>query len=346
MTMSITESSSPMPSNAIIGGVDVGYDPAIKAIHAGSTFDYSVDEELSQFSTSIPCSLLVKHSLQSKQHQNHQLNGPHAEILNIVRGILQLAAAAGDQQQKQRGDIEASASFLSPMKKSPRSLDASAGLLALSLDEDSDSEEEENEDWDALMVAAADTQISEQPAPLSERKRVRFAPSPSIEYTISRADITDEEKRSYWLQDEEFGLIRLRDGYLGTLAEEQQRKMAAVAKSTGIIPPQSYSIPISPQHWIYARGLEFKMKLGFLKTQSKRLEYLERVLIEQERQWDEHWDNGRNYSPFVYDEESFADVCDDLTRDCKTHAIKVAANDRREVDELLHKEEEIKRMKQ
>lgn len=107
------------------------------------------------------------------------------------------------------------------------------------------------------------------------------------------------------------------------------------------------------------------MKLVSLRTQSKRLTCLERVLIEQERQWDElhhHNHHGNNNSdnthstdanesnlrnhdvaPFspCYNDEAIAAVCSILTKDCLVRAQEVAANDRREVEEFLRSGAEV-----
>jgi hypothetical protein len=289
---------------------------------------------LSQLRTKIPCSLLAE----IKQQKNQQQQGNQKEILDIVRGILHVAAANGDQCEQQGKDI---CSFLSPMKKKTSLAVVSSGIHTLSLDDDSDEEVQDEEcqkgDAGALNIGT----MADSP------KRVNFeAKAPSIEYTLSRADMTHEEKRTFWLQDEEFALIRLRDGYLGNLAEQKQREISAGAvtsKSAASFPPiTSSSLAISPSHWICIRGLEYKMKLGYLRIKDRRLEYLEKILIEQERQWDEHWDDGRNKSPFSYDDEAFAAACRDITTKCKLYAERVAANDRREVEEMCRAEEETK----
>jgi len=374
------DSSSPVSSDGTISaGVEVDYDAAISSLLIANhrqqhqerddvsrcriasspslapetenkiTADNPMHSQLTQLTTEVPSSLLVKHNnIHSTQHENQQQHP--TELLDIVRGILHVAAGNGDQCQQQGNNNDGS--FISPMITRPDMFGVDSELRKLSLDENSEEKNQDGEDFKAaagasLFATTAGAPISAHPAPLphallsktslynetSRRKRVHFESlTPSIKYTISRADITQEEKRKFWLQNEEFALIRLRDSYLSGLAEQQQRQNAAAAQSSVILPSLSTSISVSSQHWICTRGLELKMKLRSLRTQSKRLACLEKVLVEQERQWD-CWDDGRDGSIFCYDDEAIAAECSEITKDSYIHAQKVAANDRQEVEE-------------
>jgi len=331
ITMSVRHSYSPFPSKGDLSVcMDVGYDDPIHS-------------QQRQLRTKLQRSLLVKHNIETKM-RFHQLQREHqTKILDIVSSILHITAASYSDQRKQ-GSCNNECSFLSPTNMRPKpKVSMASGLSNLLLSLDDDSEEEDQEA--STFATAVDTSESSSSPPneTSQRKRVHWCERTSIQFTISRADITEEEKRKYWLQDEEFALIRLRDGYLGTLAEQQQRQIAAAAAaaaaavSSETIPLFSSYVPISSKHWICARGLEFKMKLGFLRIKSNRLEVMENVLVEQERQWDEHWDEGRNIdtSPFCYDDEAMAAVCSDITGDCNIRAQRVAANDRNEAEDIF-----------
>ena len=295
-----------------------------------------IQSKYSQTESKIPGSLLVKDGIGTNQDEKE--SGQQTEILNLVRGILHVAATNGDEHDQTYENHNCK--FISPMiRKSKASVDCS-GLNTLSLDQDY-VESQEGEDYEDMVEASTITPESSVHLMANQKKRVHFeTQGPSVRYTISREDMTHEEKRSFWLQDEEFALIRLRDGYLSTLAEQQQRQMAAAAGQSSESTPPLSSVPVSSTHWICARGLELKMKLRFLRTQSNRLANLEKVLIEQERQWDEHWDEGRNRSPFCYDDEAIADVCSGISQDCLVHAQRVAANDRQEVEDFLQVEDE------
>ena len=343
-------SSSFTPSDDIIGpGVDVGYildnhsqqqqqcDAGSNCTKAPNTenkssADIPIHSQLSQLPTKIPCSLLVE----IKQHQNQQQRKNRTEIMDIVCDLLNVAAATGDRCHQQGRNHS---SFLSPMIKKPRTLKVdNSKLCELPLNNQNNGEETQDDESQKADGGASNVTATTVDNP----RTVRFeSNTPSIQYTISRADMTHEEHRNYWLQDEEFALIRLRDGYLGNLAEQKQREMAAAAtqSSTAIIPLSSF-IPISAQHWICTRGLEFKMKLRFLQTKSRRLACVETVLIEQERQCDEHWDGGRNSSPFCYDDGAIAAACNMITKECNIRAQKMAASDREEVEEFLLVEKE------
>lgn len=335
------DSSSIRKTDRIIGkSVDVDCDAAIDSQLSKLPKTLLVEiqqhqvrqrSHLTHIHTKVPFSLLSE----IKDYRNReQQRGRQNEILDIVCGILQVAAAGGDQCQE---EVKNNCSFLSPMKKS-RTLDVDKSKLCmLSLDSDSD-EECEDDESEKASVATSSTATSSSSTTQDTPRKVHFNPLTSIQFTISREEITEEEKKEYWLQDQEFALIRMRDGYLGNLVEQKQREMdAGFATDTYALTPSS--IAISPQHWICTRGLEYKMKRGFLRTKDRRLRCLEQVLVEQERQWDEHWDDGRNESPFYYDFGALAAVSIDISFECKIHARNVAANDRREVEELLQAEE-------
>jgi len=301
-----------------------------------------IDSEFTQLQSKTPCSLLVRSNISSNQDQKQQEK--ESKILDLLREILQVTATNGDRYDQEEN---MNCSFLSPMIRSSKASVDSTGLNRVSLENDINEEYHNLEGCettlDASTLAENTTEITPPAAQpmLNQRRRICFDPqAPSVKYTISREDMTHEEKRSFWLQDEEFALIRLRDSYLSNLADQQQRQMAAAAGQSSETLPQSSCIPISSKHWICARGLELKMKFRHLRTQSKRLANLENVLIEQERQWDEHWDEGRNCSPFFYADDAIASVCSEISDDCLVNAQKIAANDRQEVEEFLRAEEQ------
>ena len=81
------------------------------------------------------------------------------------------------------------------------------------------------------------------------------------------------------------------------------------------------------------------MKMGFSRTRERREACLEEVIVEQERQWDEHWEQYRGKTPFHYDFESIAAVSIGISDECIIHAQNVATNDQRDVEEMLRAEE-------
>ena len=322
----------------VTGSVDVDLDAAIdsklaqlptKLLAEIQQHELRQRSYLTHIHTKVPCSLLNE----IRQYQNQeQKMGNQNEILDIVCGILTVAAAAKKGKQEADNNL----SFLSPMNKTSRALSVDKSKLStLSLDSDDSENLEEEEIEKASVATTSETTITS--AQEEVPKKVHFNPRTSIHLTITREEMTKEEKKAYWLQDEEFALIRMRDGYLGNLVEQKQREIdSGIETDSYVITPSS--IAISPQHWICTRGLEYKMRLGFLKTKGKRLMCLEQVLVEQERQWDEHWDDGRNLSPFSYDFEAVALVSYAVSTECKRHAERVAANDRRDVEEVLRVE--------
>ncbi len=337
------ESSAPLSTmDRIVGGesscVDVNIDAAIDTKLAQLPMKLLAEIQqhqlrqrsyLTHIHTKVPCSLLTE--IRQYQNQEQKL-GNQNEILDIVCGILTVAASANNNDHDQE-----ELTFISPsVKKRSLSLDKSK-LCTLSLDDKNEKESPDDDDEGQKASVATTESSSTTTTSLDIPKKVHFKPTTTIHLTITREEMTQEEKKAYWLQDEEFALIRMRDGYLGNLVEQKQREIASgTSTDSYVITPSS--IAISPQHWICTRGLEYKMRLGFLVTKNKRLMCLEQVLIEQERQWDEHWDDGRNTSTFYYNFEAVAEVSREISSECKVHAQKVAANDRRDVEEVLRVE--------
>ena len=219
---------------------------------------------------------------------------------------------------KVAASVNVNCNFISSIKKSKTLKVDNSKLCTLSVD-DGDEQDQDGRNEEEKVAEPTATPTRERASIAQDSpKKVSFNPRTSIEFTISREDMTEDEKKQYWLQDEEFDLIRMRDGYLGNLVEQRYReKHGDVQIDSFVVMPSS--IAISPQNWICTRGLECKMKLGFLRTKDRRLTCLENVIMEQEHQWDEHWDDGRNESPFFYNWEAIARVSLGISIQCKIH---------------------------
>ena len=325
------ESSSILPTNSDLGGIvvvdfDVQMDSQLVKLPKALQMEIQQHQlpersQLTHAHGKIPCSLL-------KEIKEFRKN----KIVDILRDILQVAAANGDESKEEANDFHR---FVTPMRKSTALKVDPSKLSTLSLD-DSD-EESKTEECQEPNIATSSSSPKES-ITKGKYKKVWFNPRTSIQLTISREDMTDEEKKNYWLQDREFALFRTRDGYLGDLVEEKQREMGMdIETDSYVIAPSS--IAISPQHWICTRGLEYKMKMGFSRTKERREACLEEVIVEQERQWDEHWEQYRGKTPFCYDFESIAAVSIGISDECIIHAQNVATNDQQDVEEMLRAEE-------
>ena len=271
----------------------------------------------------VPCSLL-------KEIKEFRKN----KIVDILRDILQVAAANEDESKEETNDF---CRFVTPMRKSTALKVDPSKLCTLSLD-DSDGASQAEECKEPSVVEDPPSEPTKDSLTKGTHKKVWFNPRTSIQLTISREDMTPEEKKQYWLQDQEFGLFRTRDGYLGNLVEEKQLEMGIDIESDSYVIAPS-SVAISPQHWICTRGLEYKMKMGFLRTKDRREAVLDEVITEQEHQWDAHWEKFRGEAPFQYDFEAIASVSIGISDECAIHAQNVAANDHRDVEEMLREEE-------
>lgn len=156
-----------------------------------------------------------------------------------------------------------------------------------------------------------------------KRKRsVRFETArPLVHPTLSVADMTIEEIRSAWLQEDEFAKIHQRDEFLAFQAEHERNLLPTPVPST-------YTA-------MCTRGLERKMTLETLQAQARRLCCLEQVLVEQDEQWDYQAacvDIGGSVPE--YDDEAIAAVSREVTEESRSHALQVGLNDRQEVEKL------------
>lgn len=323
-------------------GLPTSSDLGVKAV---VDFDVQMDSQLMQLPKALQTEI-HQHQLPERPHLTH-VHGKipccllkeikefrKNKIVDILRDILQVAAKNEDESKEETNDFHR---FVTPMRKSTALKVDPSKLFTLSLD-DSDDESQAEECKEPSVVEAQSSAPTGESIPKGTFKKVWFNPRTSIQLTISREDMTPEEKKQYWLQDQEFALFRTRDGYLGNLVEEKQREMGMDIESDSYVIAPS-SIAISPQHWICTRGLEYKMKMGFFRTKDRREAVLDEVITEQERQWDDHWEKFRDEAPFQYDFESIASVSIGISDECMIHAQNVAANDHRDVEEMLREEE-------
>lgn len=156
-----------------------------------------------------------------------------------------------------------------------------------------------------------------------KRKRsVRFETARPLVYpTMSVADMTIEEIRSAWLQEDEFAKIHQRDEFLVFRAEHERNLLPTSVPST-------YTT-------MCTRGLERRMTLETLQTRARQLSCLEQVLVEQEEQWDYQTacaDMGGSIPE--YDDEAIAAASREATKECRLHALQVGLDDRQEVERL------------
>ena len=181
-------------------------------------------------------------------------------------------------------------------------------------------------------------------------KSVQFSPRVRVKDTVSRHDMTEEERTDYWLKDQDFLLIKRRNQkiILATLEaqkRESQKNEAfddndddSVSVSVSVIESDcdsqqqsqesssiSDSISIDDEEEYCLRGLEAGLPNENLRRRSYRFAALEEVLLEQEDQ----------YFAGILDEEAIAEVYMEVTVECRFRAEFKGIQDAQEIEEYM-----------
>ena len=163
-------------------------------------------------------------------------------------------------------------------------------------------------------------------------KSVQFSPRVRVKDTLSRHDMTEEELTDYWLQDEDFLLIKKLNHHtiLATLESQKSSTDENDSEDSSQQQEQS-SIDITDEEEYCLRGLEAGLPNENLRRRSYRFAALEEVLLEQEDQ----------YFAGIYDEEAIAEVCMEVTVECRFRAEFRAMQDAKQVEEYLNQEPKL-----
>lgn len=164
-------------------------------------------------------------------------------------------------------------------------------------------------------------------------KSVQFSPRVRVKDTLSRHEMTEEERTDYWLQDEDFLMIKKRNQET-ILATLESQKSAADENDTEDSSQQQHeqsSIDITDEEEYCLRGLEAGLPTENLRRRSYRFAALEEVLLEQEDQ----------YFAGIYDEEAISEVCMEVTVECRFRAEFRAMQDAKQVEEYLNQEPKL-----
>lgn len=137
-------------------------------------------------------------------------------------------------------------------------------------------------------------------------KTVRFAKKSEVKPTISRADMTEDEKNDAWILEHEALCIR--------------KKCSQIINRV-----ENYGSVLKNGRKICTRGLEKHIKLRNSDTRPKRMEALEIVLSEQKQQ----------YKNGYCDEESLALVYSKISSECQSEAERIALSDQEAVESYL-----------
>lgn len=160
--------------------------------------------------------------------------------------------------------------------------------------------------------------------PLStSRRTVGFEPWVGVKNTISRKDMTDEEKESYWLQDEDYTRIRRRNRTIIRCAETYWGEPLSPTNNDVYEECKDDIERRESGEYLCIRGLESGSKSESFRKKTYRRNSLQRVLIEQEFQCLQGF----------RDEETIAELYIEVTSPCKLRAEHRAVEDHIAVQE-------------
>jgi hypothetical protein len=152
-------------------------------------------------------------------------------------------------------------------------------------------------------------------------RSVQFEPKVSIKRTIPRHSMTQQERRSCWLQANEFLLIKQRN-YMIIKQIHQERANQMIIEQ---IDNYDHNNTGSESSLLCHRGLEWGMEYESLQKKSYRLGASEEVFLEQEEQ------SLGDY----YDDEAIAYAYYSISNECQCRAEQTAVQDRKDIEDYI-----------
>ena len=181
-----------------------------------------------------------------------------------------------------------------------------------------------------------------------EQYRVRFFSKVTVIKTLSHKSMSKKEKCNYWLQEDEFVLIKQRndtmiqqinndiDDDYSDYQGNSQSSLLSFTKSSVHYGHQHYDDEDEDEDC--KRGLEYGLKVEAIRKRSSRYLALEEVLIKQEEQYlsgsGSFNDSQSDY--FIYDDEAIADAYYTISYECQHRAHRIAIQDRKEIEYYIH----------
>ena len=174
---------------------------------------------------------------------------------------------------------------------------------------------------DSPTPAALQLQQRRRKSSVQDVRSVQFEPKVSIKRTIPRHSMTQQERRSCWLQANEFLLIKQRN-YMIIKQIHQERANQMIIEQ---IDNYDLNNAESISSLLCYRGLEWGMEYESLQKKSYRLGASEEVFLEQEEQ------SLGDY----YDEEAIAYAYYSISNECQCRAEQIAAQDRKDIEDYI-----------
>ena len=174
---------------------------------------------------------------------------------------------------------------------------------------------------DSPTPAALQLQQRRRKSSVQDVRSVQFEPKVSIKRTIPRHSMTQQERRSCWLQANEFLLIKQRN-YMIIKQIHQERANQMIIEQ---IDNYDLNNAESISSLLCYRGLEWGMEYESLQKKSYRLGASEEVFLEQEEQ------SLGDY----YDDEAIAYAYYSISNECQCRAEQIAAQDRKDIEDYI-----------
>ena len=178
---------------------------------------------------------------------------------------------------------------------------------------------------DSPTPAALQLQQRRRKSSVQDVRSVQFEPKVSIKRTIPRHSMTQQERRSCWLQANEFLLIKQRNYMIIKQIHQERANQMIIEQIDDYDDLNNSTESGSESSLLCYRGLEWGMEYESLQRKSYRLGASEEVFLEQEEQ----------YLGDYYDDEAIAYAYYSISNECQGRAEQIAVQDRKDIEDYM-----------
>ncbi|OEU05970.1 hypothetical protein FRACYDRAFT_257226 [Fragilariopsis cylindrus CCMP1102] len=199
----------------------------------------------------------------------------------------------------------------------------------------------------SLQSSSSELSQESQQSQVREQYRVRFFSKVTVRKTLSHRNMSKKEKCNYWLQEDEFVLIKQQNDLMiqqfnDNNEDDLDNNEYQGNSQSSLLSFTKSSVHYGHQHYDddededCKRGLEYGLKVEAIRKRSSRYLALEEVLIKQEEQYlsgsgsGSFNDSQSDY--FIYDDEAIADAYYTISYECQHRAHRIAIQDRKEIE--------------
>ena len=203
----------------------------------------------------------------------------------------------------------------------------------------------------SLQSSSSELSQESQQSQVREQYRVRFFSKVTVRKTLSHRNMSKKEKCNYWLQEDEFVLIKQQNDLMiqqindNNEDDELDNNEYQGNSQSSLLSFTKSSVHYGHHHYDdedededCKRGLEYGLKVEAIRKRSSRYLALEEVLIKQEEQYLSGSGGSFNDSQsdyFIYDDEAIADAYYTISYECQHRAHRIAIQDRKEIYDYI-----------